>query len=368
MAYQNVDKLRRRQYVDLIEQLPQQFTDRMAAKIGNMGTIGGDKHESDYAFPVDGIQQDYNPSANNKVVNIFYIQPDFYSRDVRKRKFMFSAGVSIDDIHRLNPNFISQIAKNANSSANRFKSDFILEQAWGPIQQKIGNTENYESQRFPDTNNKVVISGGALKGIDYLTLIDVRTTLMDRDVGEDDGTTMGPSNMFCAMTPLQFGNLLRDEKIINRDYNDAMALARGDVSQFLGFTFCRMPMLKDNRLTNIVYHTADQTIDGVKTDANSAAGAGEAKFTNVNGERVVFWYQPGLARGEVADTAKSDMGDDYLRLGDKYMYWRFMMASLRPVDDHVHIRVVRGINSPKAHRRAPTEDVEQKTPGNVTFA
>lgn len=367
MALQNVDKLQRRQYQNLIEELPQQFTDRMAGKIADLGVVGGRYSEHDYARQVDGITQDYAPATNKKVNNIFYIQPDFYSRSPRKKKFMFSAGVSIDDLHRLNPNFVSQIAKNANNSANRFKSDFVLEQAWVGVQEKNTATENFATSNLPDANTKVVLTGNALKGIDYTTLVNVRTTFWDRDVGEDDGITLGADNSFCAMTALQFRNLLLDDKVINRDYNDALALARGEISQFVGFTFCRMPMLKAaaNRYTSIVYNTTSRNIIRSKTPAG-AAGAGEAKLTNVNAERVVFWYRKGLARGDVADTAKSDMGDNFLLLGDKYMYWRFMLASMRPVDDYVHIRACTGYTSPKTHRVAPTEDAEFKTPGNIT--
>jgi hypothetical protein len=61
-----------------------------------------------------------------------------------------------------------------------------------------------------------------------------------------DAAEIDDNDRFCVVQSRQISNLLADDKISNADYNAVKALVRGEINQYLGFTFIRLERLQTN--------------------------------------------------------------------------------------------------------------------------
>ena len=363
MARSKADNLFRRRYIDAIHQLPIANRDIMAGKCLET-SVGGETLQQDLNEHVDGVTQKYDPSSLSKAVSLFYIDLNVESRAFKKRKWMWGSGVALDDLHRLNPNYVMQYARNALTSKNRFKSDFVLEQVWGNTNKKTTFTDTFTDTKLPDANVKLLLdseSTPALRALALDDLIDVKLALMDAEIGPNmqDGaeTPAGSNELFCGMAALQFGSILKENKVQSADYNSMKALVKGDTDTFMGFSFVRTGYLKDQRITTkkLVYNDTSH----IHLQSKTTAGSGETLLA-ADAERMVFWHRSAIARGPVEKSEKSDMGEDYTRLGDQYFYSRCMYGTIRLVDAGCYVRLLKPITSSVTYRKAPVQDAGLK--------
>jgi hypothetical protein len=132
----------------------------------------------------------------------------------------------------------STYVKAAVASAGRRIDDHIIGAFFGSAWTgKTGTTE----VTFPAANVVPVNLSGSNEGLTVNKLIRAKRILWDYDVDED-------VPFHIAVTGTQLEDLLKTTQVTSADYNSVKALVKGEIDQFMGFTFHRLGpkrLLKD---------------------------------------------------------------------------------------------------------------------------
>lgn len=150
----------------------------------------------------------------------------------------------------------SPYAKNAVYAFGRSMDEEILEAALGTAYTgKSGGT----AVNFPAGQQ---IAAGAT-GLTIEKLLEARRILWDNDIDES-------IPLFMAVTGRQLEDLLNTTKVQSADYNTIKALVRGEVNQFVGFTFIRTNLVNLNGTTReCVAWAKDGLLLGLGKDINT---------------------------------------------------------------------------------------------------
>jgi hypothetical protein len=121
----------------------------------------------------------------------------------------------------------SSYLKLAVAAANRRKDRHIIQCAFATAYTgKAGTT----AVTFP-AGNQIAYNFGGSNGLNLNKLIEARRLI--RGVGDVDPSIP----MHIACTEKQIGDLLGVTQVTSSDYNSVKALVRGEIDQFMGFTF-----------------------------------------------------------------------------------------------------------------------------------
>lgn len=109
-----------------------------------------------------------------------------------------------------------------------------------------------------------VAAGGV--GLTVEKLREAKVILDEQDVPEDE-------QRFLIYNPRQMDDLLGDDRLTSTDFNTVKALVRGEVDQFMGFTFVKSNRLRvDGSSSRLVYAYLRSAIKmGVNQSPNSIA-------------------------------------------------------------------------------------------------
>lgn len=102
------------------------------------------------------------------------------------------------------------------------------------------------------TSQKVAVSvGGANSGLNLAKIVAARSILGKNEAwGQNQPGAMGDKAYF-VVSQVQLDNLLTVDQITNSRYADVKALVRGEVNEFLGFTFIRSELLPFEGATDV---------------------------------------------------------------------------------------------------------------------
>ncbi len=121
-------------------------------------------------------------------------------------------------------------------------------------------------------------------------LRECRRIFMDNDVDEDE-------ELHIVTSASQITSLLRDDEVISGDFNDVKPLVRGEINQFLGFTFHRTKRLaKDSNNVRTCFAWAQSGITlGIGRDIKGRISERADKDYSVY---VFYKMSVGATRGE----------------------------------------------------------------------
>ena len=99
-----------------------------------------------------------------------------------------------------------------------------------------------------------------------------------------------------VMTAKQFSNLLADDKLTSQDFATVKALVRGEINEFMGFTFHRSQRLLKPSSDRLCYAWAQEGVTlGMGAEPNSVAGVRPDKRNNM---QIYTWGSWGAVRSE----------------------------------------------------------------------
>jgi hypothetical protein len=150
-------------------------------------------------------------------------------RAVTLRTFEWADLIDQADKVRMLIDPTSTYARSAMMAMNRSRDDVIIEAALGSAKTgKAGTT----LVALPSTQKVAV----AATGLTVAKLRAAAEILNGNDVDED-------IRRYMAITAKQLTDLLEDDKLTSHDFNTVKALVRGEVDEFMGFTFLRTERL-----------------------------------------------------------------------------------------------------------------------------
>lgn len=160
------------------------------------------------------------------------------------------------DVARTLPDFTNPYLMNAAAAAGRQMDDIIIASATATAKTGVDGQTNTAF----DSNMNVANSVGANTGLNYSKLLQAKRKLDEREVD--------PSiPRYVAANSTQMTNLLDDEEVKSVDYNTVRALVRGEIDQFLGFTFIRTErILSESTDDKVLYWAQDGLMLGINYD------------------------------------------------------------------------------------------------------
>lgn len=160
-----------------------------------------------------------------------------YRRRVTTSPYNWADMVDNTDRLRMLADPTSPYAQNAVMAFNRQKDKIIIDAAFGDV---YTGKEGKTVLSFPDS--QTITTAGAVgvtaptDGLTIEKLLAAREMLWRAEVDES-------MPLYCVCSARQLVDMLNTTEVKNADYNTVKALAQGQLSSFMGFTFIRSELL-----------------------------------------------------------------------------------------------------------------------------
>lgn len=204
-------------------------------------------------------------------------------RRVTLKDFIYADLVDDPDKIRMLIDPTSDIAKAAVWSLGRKKDDQIISSARGNA---FGGEEGGTTVAMPNAQQLVATDGSDTAGVN-LNVKTLRLTKKKFDAADVDESI----RRYFAITSSQLESLLEETETTSSDFNTVKALVRGEINEFLGFTFVRTERLVRPD-SNITFAPADGSV-----------GAGAGTLVASTARTTMAWAEDGL----LLSTAQSMM-------------------------------------------------------------
>ena len=223
------------------------------------------------------------------------------------------------DIYRLSYDYRSALSEIFAASAARFKDRVLLynvDQGRNILNGLTPTAHNTSTEVFPATNKYYIAApntaNAAVEGyLDLETLIHMNTRFKMNEI-------YGMGDPLCVASPVQIQNLLTENKVISSDYNTIKTLTRGEVNNFMGFTFEYCRMAQALTATPSLYA---KTAFSDRADLKNVATADYSQVTT-KPEKIVFSLPyAALCCGEIGSASYMHVRENWDRNG----VWEYLM-------------------------------------------
>ncbi len=191
-----------------------------------------------------------------------YVDVPYDRRRLTMRDYFWATLVDKEDKLRLIHSPESEQAKAARAAMARKMDDIAIAALLGTVYTgKTGATPVV----LPDAQKMAAVDAGALAHFSLDTLLDLKLKF--------DAAEVEDENRHIIMPSLELNYLLREDKMTSADFATVKALVRGEINQFMGFTFHRSERLPV--LTSAI--TTADLADGSIGDGAGTIAAGSRR-------------------------------------------------------------------------------------------
>ena len=258
---------------------PQQGMSRFANRC-KQEIVSADNRFEDILPQVDGV--DYDPAtALLKFRPLPMLQFESTRVGFQRYSHTWNYAIATEDLGRIQPAFRMQLPQLARMSWERFK-DRIL--AGNGDEDRITTTDadfdTLTKTKLPAANRYAFSGAAGLTTMTVDGIVDIVTRMYSREVYDSTTGTRAMPTLTCSHG--QVLALLKQEKAINSRYSGQLIpLVRGDINEFVGVEFIRLPSMKRVTATDGVY------FKNADTEVKLAASAG---FAQQAAEKILVSY------------------------------------------------------------------------------
>ena len=225
---------------------PQQSMSRFASRC-KQEVMTAENRFSPIIPSVDGL--DYDPDQQNlKFRPLPMLQFSITRVGFQRYSHTWNYAIATEDLGRIQPEFRMQLPRLARMSWERFKDRILAGRADGDrVTTNDADFSALTKTSLPAANRYAIQSATGLTTLTEDHLIDMAIRFASREVRDPMTGTMSIPTLACSHA--QILGLLKRDKVVSRDYvGNLLPLIRGDINEYMGFEFIRIPTIK--RITN----------------------------------------------------------------------------------------------------------------------